>query len=52
MAYGPIIHGKYMRETMETVANFIVCWGEGSKITAENNSSHKIKRCLILGKEL
>ena len=37
------------KETMETVTEFI--WG-GSKITADGNSSHEIKRCLLLGRKV
>ena len=37
------------RETVETVADFIF-WG--SKITADGERSHEIKRCLLLGREL
>ena len=36
-------------ETMETVTDFIL-WG--SKITADGDCSHEIKRCLLLGREL
>ena len=36
-------------ETMETVRNFIFL---GSKITADGNCSHEIKRCLLLGRKL
>jgi len=35
-------------ETVETVADFF--WG--SKITADGDSSHEIKRCLLLGREV
>ena len=38
-----------MRETMETVAELI--WG-GSKIIADGDCSHKIKRCLLLGRKI
>ena len=34
---------------MERVTNFI--WGGGSKITADGDSSHEIKRCLLLGRK-
>ena len=37
------------RETMETVRDFI--WGGGSKITADGDCSHEIKRRLLLGKK-
>ena len=36
------------RETMETVTDFIL---GGSKITADGDCSHEIKRCLLLGKK-
>ena len=36
-------------ETMETVTDFI--WGGGSKITADGNCSHKMKRRLLLGRK-
>ena len=36
------------RETMETVTDFI--FGGGSKITANGDCSHEIKRCLLLGR--
>ena len=36
-------------ETVETVANFIL---GGSKITADGNCSHEIKRCLLLGRQV
>ena len=52
MASGPItswqIDGERV-ETVETVANFI--WG-GSKITANGDCSHEIKRCLLLGRKV
>ena len=38
------------RETMETVRDFI--WGGGSKITADGDCSHEIKRRLLLGKKV
>ena len=37
------------RETVETVTDFI--WG-GSKITADGDRSHEIKRCLLLGRKV
>ena len=37
-------------ETVETVTDFI--WGEGSKITADGDCSHEIKRCLLLGRKV
>ena len=49
MASVPITSWQIDGETMETVTDFIF-WG--SKITADDDSSHKIKRCLLLGKKL
>ena len=49
MASGPITSWQIDEETVETVANFI--WG-GSKITADGNCSHEIKRCLLLGRKV
>ena len=46
MAFGPITLWEIDGETVETVADFI--WG-GSKITADGDYSHEIKRCLLLG---
>ena len=48
MASGPITSWQIDGETMETVRDFI--WG-GSKITADGDCSHKIKRCLLLGRK-
>ena len=48
MASGPITSWYIDGETMETVAEFIFL---GSKITVDGDSSHEIKRHLILGKE-
>ena len=48
MASGPITSWQIDRETMETVRNFIFL---GSKITAEGNCSHEIKRRLLLGRK-
>ena len=45
MAYSPITSWQIDGETMETVADFIFL---GSKITADGDYSHKIKRCLLL----
>ena len=47
MASGPIISWEIGGETMETVSDFIL---GGSKITADGDCSHKIKRCLLLGR--
>ena len=49
MASGPITSWQIDGETMETVADFVFL---GSKITAECDCSHEIKRCLLLGKKL
>ena len=46
MASGPITSWEIDRETAETVSNFIF-WG--SKITADGDCSHEIKRRLLLG---
>ena len=46
MAYGPITSYQIDWETMETVRDFIL---GGSKITADGNCSHEIKRHLLLG---
>ena len=48
MASGPITSWKIDGETMETVTDLIF-WG--SKITVDGDCSHKIKRCLLLGRE-
>ena len=48
MASGPIISWQIGGETRETVTDLIFL---GSKITADGNCSHKIKRCLLLGRK-
>ena len=48
MACGPITSWKIDGETVETVTDFI--WG-GSRITADGDCSHEIKRCLPLGRK-
>ena len=48
MASGPITSRQIDRETMETVTDFIFL---GSKITADGDCRHKIKRCLLLGRK-
>ena len=45
MASNPIISWQIDGETMETAADFILL---GSKITADDDCSHEIKRCLLL----
>ena len=48
MASGPITSGQIDGETMETVTDFIL---GGSKITADGDCTHEIKRCLLLGRK-
>ena len=48
MAYSPIISWQVDGETMETVTDFIFL---DSKITADGDCSHEIKRCLLLGRK-
>ena len=48
MASGPITSWQIAGETVETVTDFIL---GGSKITADGDCSHEIKRCLLLGKK-
>ena len=49
MASGPITSWEIDGETVETVADFIF---GGSKITADGDCSHEIKRCLLLGRKV
>ena len=49
MASGPITSWQIDGETMETARDFIL---GGSKITADGDCSHEIKRCLLLRKEV
>ena len=49
MTSGPITSWQIDGKTMETVADFIF-WG--SKITADGDCSHEIKRCLLLGRKV
>ena len=49
MASGPIISWEIDGETVESVADFIF---GGSKITADVDCSHEIKRCLLLGRKV
>ena len=51
MASGPITSQQIRGETVETVADFIFFWGGGSKITADGDCSHEIKRHLLLGRK-
>ena len=48
MASGPIISWQIDGETVETVRDFILL---DSKITEDDDCSHEIKRCLILGRK-
>ena len=49
MASSPINSWQMDGETMETVTDFIL---GGSKITADGDCSHEIKRCLVLGRKV
>ena len=48
MASGPITSWQIDGDTMETVTDFIFL---GSKITADGDQSHEIKRCFLLGRK-
>ena len=48
MASGPITSWQIDGETMKTVTDFIFL---GSKITADGERNHEIKRCLLLGRK-
>ena len=48
MASGPITSWEINGKTVETVSDFIF---GGSKITADGDCSHEIKRCLLLGRK-
>ena len=48
MASGPVTSWQMDGETVETVRYFIL---GGSKITADGDCSHEIKRCLLLGRK-
>ena len=49
MASSPITSWEIDGETVETVADFIL---RGSKITADGDYSHEIKRCILLGRKV
>ena len=49
MASGPITSWQIDGETMETVTDFIFL---GSQVIADGDCSHKIKRCLLLGRKV
>ena len=50
LASDPITSWEIDGETVETVTDFL--WGGASKITADGNCSHEIKRCLLLGRQV
>ena len=50
MASGPITSWQMDGERVETVSDFILFF-LGSKITADGDCSHEIKRCLLLGRK-
>ena len=49
MAFGPITSWQIDGEAMETVTDFTL---GGSKITADGDCSHEIKRCLLIGRKV
>ena len=49
MASGPITSWEMDGETVETVSDFVF---GGSKITADGDCNHEIKRCLLLGRKI
>ena len=49
MASGPITSWEIGGETVETVSDFIL---GGSKVTADGDCSHEMKRCLLLGRKV
>ena len=49
MAFGPITSWEIDGETVETVADFIL---GGSKISADGDCGHEIKRCLLIGRKV
>ena len=49
MAFGPITSWQIDGERLETVSDFI---SGGSKIIADGDCSHEIKRCLLLGRKV
>ena len=49
LVFSPITSWQIAGETMETVTDFIL---GGSKITADGDCSHEIKRCLLLGRKV
>ena len=51
MASSPITSWQIDGETVETVPDFYLGWGP-SKITADSDCSHEIKRCFLLGRKV
>ena len=51
MASSHITSWEIEGETVETVSDFLL-WGGGSKITADGDCSHEIKRCLLIGRKV
>jgi len=49
MASSPLTSWQISGETVETMADFIL---GGSKITADGDSSHEMKRCLLFGRKV
>ena len=49
MTFGPITSWQIDGETVETITDFVL---RGSKITAEGDCSHEIKRCFLLGRKV
>ena len=52
MTFGPITSWQIDGETVETVADYFSGVGGGSKITADGDCNHEIKRCLLLGRKV
>ena len=52
MASGPITSWEIDGETVEIVADIFLGGGRGSKITADGDCSHEIKRCFLLGRKV
>ena len=51
MAFGPITNGKQMGKQWKQQETLFFLWGEGSKITADGDCSHEIKRHLLFGRK-
>ena len=52
MAFGPITSLQINEETVETGSDFFFGGGRGSKITADGDCSHEIRRRLLLGRKV